>query len=293
MAVLLALGAAYGVFLLYTGVAFGWRGLSPGPSPLRRTARRDRAQEFLVQAGLEDVRLIELVAVIVVLAVVGAGLAYSLFGGVLAPLAVALACALLPVSSARRRRRVRITRARDAWPRMIEEIRLQAVTLGRSIPQALLAVGMRGPVEFQPAFEAANRTWLLRRDFPATVRVLKERLADPTADVICETLLVAHEVGGSDIDRRLTALMEDRIADLQGRKDAISKQAGARFARRFVIAVPIGMALAGLQIGNGRAAYATPVGQAGVLVGLAIMAVCWLWAGRIMRLPEQDRVFAE
>ncbi len=293
MAVLLALGAAYGVFLLYTGVAFGWRGLSPGPSPLRRTARRDRAQEFLVQAGLEDVRLIELVAVIVVLAVVGAGLAYSLFGGVLVPRAVALACALLPVSAARRRRRVRIVQARDAWPRMIEEIRLQAVTLGRSIPQALLAVGMRGPVEFQPAFEAANRTWLLRRDFPATVRVLKERLADPTADVICETLLVAHEVGGSDIDRRLTALMEDRIADLQGRKDAISKQAGARFARRFVIAVPIGMALAGLQIGNGRAAYATPVGQAGVLVGLAIMAACWLWAGRIMRLPEQDRVFAE
>lgn len=293
MAVLLALAAAYGVFLLYTGVAFGWRGLSPGPSPLRRTARRDRAQEFLVQAGLEDVRLIELVAVIVVLAVVGAGLAYSLFGGVLAPLAVALACALLPVSSARRRRRVRIAQARDAWPRMIEEIRLQAVTLGRSIPQALLAVGLRGPVEFQPAFEAANRSWLLRRDFPATVRVLKERLADPTADVICETLLVAHEVGGSDIDRRLTALMEDRIADLQGRKDAVSKQAGARFARRFVIAVPIGMALAGLQIGNGRAAYATPAGQAGVLVGLAIMAVCWLWAGRIMRLPEQDRVFAE
>ena len=108
---------------------------------------------------------------------------------------------------------------------------------------------------------------------------------------MCETLLAANEIGGTDIDRCLAALVEDRSQDLQARKDARSRQAGARFARRFVLVVPLGMALVGLTIGNGRAAYETPAGQILVMTGLAMIAACWVWAGRIMRLPAEQRVF--
>ena len=101
---------------------------------------------------------------------------------------------------------------------------------GRSIPQALLDVGRRGPEELRPAFDAARREWLISTDFERTVNVIKARLADPTADAACETLLIAHELGGSDLDKRLEALIEDRILDTQGRKDARAKQAGVRFA---------------------------------------------------------------
>src|SRR4029077_10535097 len=111
------------------------------------------------------------------------------------------------------------------------------------------------------------------------------------ADATLETLLVAHEVGGSDLDRRLGALVEDRVQDLEGRKDARAKQAGVRFARRFVLVVPLGMALAGLSIGAGRSAYQTAGGPIGVAVGLGMMVACWLWAGRLMRLPDEERVF--
>src|SRR5207253_7754572 len=121
--------------------------------------------------------------------------------------------------------------------------------------------------------------------------VLKERLADPTADAAVETLLVAHEVGGPEVGRRLVALVEDRVQDLQGRKDARAKQAGVRFARRFVLVVPLGMALAGISIGTGRAAYGTLEGQAAVVAGILSVVGCWLWAGRLLRLPEEERVF--
>ena len=104
---------------------------------------------------------------------------------------------------------------------------------------------------------------------------------------------MAHELGGSDLDRRLGALVEDRIQDTQGRKDARAKQAGVRFARRFVLIVPIGMALAGMSVGNGRAAYQTALGQVAVVAGVGMVIACWLWAGRIMRLPEEERVFHE
>jgi tight adherence protein B len=289
----LALAAGYGVFLIYTALAFGWRGVGIAPSATRTAARRDRRGEWLAQAGLSDVRLSEIAAVSVVLFIIGSGLAYALFGGVAAPLAAGAFAASFPLAAARQRRAQRRAAAREAWPRMIEELRLLATSVGRSVPQALFDVGRRGPEEMRPAFAAAQREWLISTDFERTLAVLKGRLADATADSVCETLLIAHEMGGSDIDRRLTALVEDRIQDLQGRKDAAAKQAGARFARAFVVIVPLGMALVGLSIGDGRAAYSTRLGQLAVVTGMLLIGICWVWAGRLMRLPEEDRVFYE
>lgn len=289
---LLAVVGAYGVFLVYTALALGWTGIGVSPVPtVRRRSRRDRARDWLAQAGLDDAEPLEMSAVVAVLLLVGVGLGYVVFGGVVAPVAAGLTAATVPVASARRRRGHRIEQARDAWPRMIEEVRVQTANLGRSIPQALFAVGARGPEELRPAFDAAQREWLVSTDFDRTLRVLRSRLADPTADAVCETLLVAHEVGGSEVDRRLRALAEDRIQDLQGRKDARARQAGARFARLFTLGVPVGMALVGLSIGSGRAAYATALGQLGVAVAFVLTGACWLWAGRIMRLPVEERVF--
>jgi tight adherence protein B len=288
----LAIGAGYGVFLLYTAFVYRWKGLGPGPAPVARQ-RQHRLQDWLVQAGLHEVRMGDLVGAMVVIAVVVAGVAWALFGGVLAPVIAGIFAAGFPVAAARQRRRQRRIAARDAWPRMIEEIRLRATTLGRSIPQALFDVGLNGPEELRPAFETARREWLLTFDFPSTVCVLKAQLADPTADSVCETLLIAHEIGGTDLEQRLEALIADRIQDLQGRKDTVSKQAGAKFARWFVLVVPVGMALVGLSIGNGRAAYTAPRGQLAVVIGLSLIAICWLWAGQFMRLPEERRVFTD
>lgn len=290
----LTLVGAYGVHLLYTGVVLGWSGLGAGPRRTRaRTAPGDRARAWLERSGLGEVGVAELLAVMGVLFAIGAALAFAVFGGVLPPVAAGVFAATFPVAAARVRRQRRVLDARDAWPRMIEEIRLLTGTVGQSIPQALFQVGARAPEVMRPAFEAARREWLISTDFPRTASVLKARLADPTADAALETLLVAHQVGGSDVDRRLAALVEDRIADLQGRKDARARQAGVRFARRFVLIVPVGMALVGLSIGNGRAAYQTPIGQSAAVVGLVLLAACWIWAGTLLRLPEEERVFGE
>ena len=180
----------------------------------------------------------------------------------------------------------------DAWPRLIEEIRILTASLGRSIPQALFEVGRHG---------ARRDAARVRRSAPGVApvhrlrphrAVLKAGLADPTADAACETLLVAHELGGTDLDRRLAALVEDRIQDAQGRKDARAKQAGARFARRFVLIVPAGMALAGHvgRYGSGRVPDAARASCSSSSRS-RWWSACWIWAGRVMRLPDEQRVF--
>ena len=289
--VVCSIAAAAGVYLVYTEVVLGRRGLRMPLSP--RRARRALGREWLVQAGLRDVRPAEFVTVTVALSIFGAALAFAVFGGVLPALVVGAFAGSFPVASSRARRAARRATAQDSWPRMLEEMRVQTSALGRSIPQALFEVGRRGPRELQPAFEAAHREWLISTNFERTLGVLKTDLADPTADAVCETLLIAHELGGSGLARRLEALIEDRVLDTQGRKDARAKQAGVRFARRFVLLVPLGMAFAGMSVGEGRAAYQTPAGQLLVMVGIGMVAVCWLWAGRLMKLPEEQRVFYE
>jgi tight adherence protein B len=283
-----ATAAGFGVHLVWTA-GHGRRGLfAPRPTPRRR-----KVGDWLVQAGLDGVDPAAFGSVVAALAFVGGLLGYGLFGGLAPAVVTAAFAATFPAASYRHRRAARRAKAQEAWPRLIEEIRILTGSLGRSIPQALFDVGRRGPDDLRPAFAAAQREWLLSTDFERTLRVLKDRLADPTADAACETLLIAHDLGGADLDRRLAALADDRVQDVQGRKDARAKQAGVRFARRFVLAVPVGMAMAGMSVGNGRAAYSTPLGQALVVSGIALTALCWVWAGRIMHLPDEQRVFVE
>ncbi|MFT6804338.1 MAG: tight adherence protein B [Nitriliruptoraceae bacterium] len=291
VAFVLAVLAGYGAFLVFTSVAMGWRGVGVSPTVFRRAARTTDLTTLLTQAGLERVGAIEFLATSVILLGVGAAVGWAVFGGIIAPLFIGFGVAYAPVAAAIARRSARLEHAREAWPRMLEELRLQVVSLGRSVPQALFTVGARGPLELRPAFDAARREWVMSTDFGRTLDVLRAKLSDATADAVCETLLIAHEVGGTDVDRRLRALIDDRIADLEGRKDARSEQAAARFARSFVLVVPLGMATVGLTIGNGRDAYRDPLGQIGVLIALSLIAVCWLWASRMLKLPTEDRVF--
>lgn len=289
LAVVAAACAGWGAHLLYTSLVLGWGGVGAGPARRHRRARP--VAGWLAEAGLEGVAVGEFVGVVAAVAAAGAAVAWLLFGAVLPAALAAVLAGATPLAGYRARRRRRMEVARQAWPRMLEELRLATGALGRSIPQALLEVGRRAPAELAPAFAAAEREWLLSTDFGRALAVLQAALADPTADAVCETLLVAHEVGGSDLGRRLGDLIDDRVAELDGRRDAQSKLAGVRFARRFVLVVPLGMALAGLSIGDGRAAYATTGGQLAVAAGLLAVAACWVWSGRLLRLPDEPRVY--
>jgi tight adherence protein B len=292
--VALAIAAGYGTFLLFTARVFGWRGIGIGPG-VRPAGRRigNRARAWFAHVGLGDVRPRDFAVAIAAVFGLVALLIYALFGGVVIALVVGAFAATFPLTVARQRRRTRRAVAQQAWPRMIEEIRVLTSSIGRSIPQALFEVGREAPIELRPAFATAHREWLISTDFARTIAVLKERMGDATADAACETLLVAHELGGAELDTRLADLAADRREDTQYRKDAQARQAGVRFARRFVLLVPLGMAFAGLAVGTGRDAYESPSGQLAVVVAIVMIAACWFWAGRLMRLPDEQRVFDE
>jgi tight adherence protein B len=287
--------AALGVFYIYTSI-IGWKGVGFTPTKERPSnlATKTTATDWLRQAGVADVTPAQFLAVELGVALFAFLIGFALLGAILPALAIAVFAATSPLAAYRARRRHLRDQSREIWPRLIEEVRVQTSSLGKSIPAALIEVGRSAPNEpMKLAFAEAAREWSLTTDFGRMIRVLKDRLADPTADATCETLLIAHELGGTDLDRRLRALIDDRSMDVEERRDAESRQSGVRFARYFTLAVPIGMALSGMTIGNGRASFQTTGGQIGVLIAVLLTAGCWMWAGRIMAIPEAQRVLTK
>lgn len=225
----------------------------------------------------------------------GVGAVGTLVGAIAIGGPVALAVGVLAAACAAVGRRsvasARRDQARRAWPALLDEVRVLTTSGGRSIPRALFEAGDRVPQPMAGDFVAARQAWRVSADFDRTLAVLKDRLGEASTDTVCETLLVAHHLGGADLGRRLARLAQDRRRDLATRDLASAKLAGARFARRFVVVVPLGMAVAGQAVGTGRAAFASPGGQAVGLVAACLVATCWVWAGRFLRLPDEPRIF--
>ena len=89
---------------------------------------------------------------------------------------------------------------------------------GRPLPQALFEAGRHAPPEVRPAFASAQREWQTSTDFGRALTTLKAELAEASTDVVCETLLVAQQIGGTGVGRRLEALIDDRHRELQLRR---------------------------------------------------------------------------
>ena len=154
--------------------------------------------------------------------VVGLVVTFLLFGAPLPALLGGVLASMLTAVSARAELERRQERVADVWPAVLEETRVLAGAGGHPIPHALFEAGRRTPKDIRESFGAAQREWQTSTDFARALTVLKGELAEASTDVVCETLLIAHQVGGTGVDRRLEALIDDRLRELDLRRDANS-----------------------------------------------------------------------
>ena len=244
----------------------GWTGVGAGPRRARPTPAAGGSGTGWPRPASTTCSRVEFVGVVGVLFVVGAALGFAIFGG-----AAARRSCSAPSPPASRSRPTAagagpgVRCAQEAWPRMIEEIRILTGALGRSIPQALFEVGRRGPVELQPAFAAAHREWLVSTDFARTVARAEGR-ASPTRPPTpparrCSSPTSSAAPTSTAASRRWsrTASRTCRAARTPGRsRPACGSPAGSCSSSRSAWRSP------GMSVGNGRAAYATPFGQLAV-----------------------------
>lgn len=284
----IVLGLLFGTGLFCIWWSFWARDVDPDrqsePPALIRRLRDD-----LVQAGYPSITPRALL--------VGCGAAFALVFlfvyAVVGVPAIALCFALMaawgPYALVRMRARQRRNRLRDLWPDAVDNI-TSAVRAGMSLPEAVSQLGHRGPDELRPAFQAFAQDYRITGRFHDCLDRLKDRLSDPVADRLIESLRIAREVGGSDLGRLLRTLSEFLREDSRTRSELETRQSWTVNAARLAVAAPwIVLAMLSSRPESVQA-YSTGTGAMVLAVGAAITAVAYWLMVRIGRLPEDERV---
>lgn len=278
--------------LLGAGLVSVWWSCWPDERPLarpRRSSWRERMQDLLVQAGAPSVTPGGLLGAcaamggmvgLVVLAVSGSPMVSVCFAG------MAAAAPSVAVRSRARRRRAEI---RELWPEVVDDL-VSGIRAGLSLPEALIALGDRGPAELRPAFARFGEDYRATGRFAESLDLLKARLADPVADRIIEALRLTRDVGGTDIGRLLRTLGQFLRDDLRTRGELEARQSWTVNAARLAVAAPwVVLALLSTRPGT-AAAFDTAAGAVVLLSGAAASWIAYRTMVRIGRLPEEARV---
>lgn len=286
MGALIGLGLGLGLLLVSWAVTDDGVGTAPDPLPRRVL---DRAQRTVGEAGLGRLGVGGLLA-----CCLGSGaVAFVLAAGVSRSpvLASAFGCvaAYAPLAVVRGRRRRRQDALRAAWPDVVDDL-TSAVRAGLALPEALIQLGRRGPVELRPAFERFAADYRAGGRFNESLDLLKQALSDPVGDRVIESLRMAREVGGNDLGRLLRTLSQFLREDARTRGELEARQAWTVNGARLAVAAPwLLLALLATRPQAVRA-YDSAAGLLVLGVGTAACVGSYRLMMRIGRLPAEERV---
>ena len=259
------------------------------PAAPRKAGPVSRLSDELAQAGFDAMTWRSLVGACVMAFVV----VFLVFAATTKVMPVAFCFALMagyaPIVLVRMRARKRRSVMRDLWPDIVDNIG-SAVRAGLALPEALSQLRIRGPEELRPAFASFAEDYRATGRFQECLDRLKERLSDPVADRLIESLRIAREVGGSDLGRLLRTLSAFLREDARTRAELETRQGWTINAARLAVAAPwIVLAMLSSRPGSLQA-YSRPAGVLVLAIGGVLSLVAYRVMVRIGRLPEEGRV---
>ena len=284
MGALVGLGVGVGLMLIWSAFFLPRR-------PARPASSAGRLSQLLARAGLGQVSVTGFVLLCAVLAVVSALLVELVSGTPPVAAAFGLMGGYLPVAVVSGRARRRQREFAEVWPEAVDNL-ASAVRAGLSLPDALAALGTRGPEPLQDAFQQFALDYQVTGRFSDCLDRLKARLADPVGDRVVEGLRVAREVGGGELGRLLRNLSGYLRDDARTRSEMESRQAWTVNGARLAVAAPWMVLLFMSFQSEVIHRYSSPAGVMVLAFGAAACAVAYRLMMRIGRLPAERRILS-
>jgi tight adherence protein B len=283
MGALVGLGVGVGLLLVWSALLV--------PRQKRGERPRGRTTELLARAGLGEVSIAGFLALCVVCGGVSAFAVHVVSSTPPVALAFGVIGAYVPVAVVSGRARRRQREFAEVWPEAVDHL-VSAVRAGMSLPDALAALGVRGPEPLRPAFDGFALDYQVSGRFGESLDRLKARLADPVGDRVVEGLRVAREVGGGELGRLLRNLSGYLREDLRTRGELESRQAWTVNGARLAVAAPWLVLLFMSFQGQVIQRYASPGGVLVLAVGAGLCVVAYRLMMRIGRLPVERRILS-
>jgi tight adherence protein B len=254
---------------------------------------------FLVVVALKPSRIVEgarhgipwrVVALSALLASAGFVIALALCGVIGLAIAVAgLVAGTIPWWRARRRRK-HDELCEASFPEIVETI-ISRLRSGDTLLGALSESCANAPRRIVKAADEFSQAYRVTGNADLALDDLKGAWAHPTADLIVETVRLAHDTGGANTVQVLRDLADHIRADRNLRRDIEAKQSWVRVAARVGVAAPwVVLAFLSLR-GEAASAYNSPVGLTVLVVGL-MLSVAAYWSMVAMGAPaRRERIF--
>lgn len=274
-----------------TGLLLVWSAFFVPRTPRTGPRRPGRTQALLTRADLRSVSPASFAVLCLVTGLLAALVVQAVSATVPVALAFGVMGGYLPVAvvSARARRRQR--ELAEVWPEAVDHL-TSAVRAGMSLPDALAALGTRGPEALQPAFADFALDYQVTGRFGECLDRLKDRLADPVGDRVVEGLRVAREVGGGELGRLLRNLSGYLRDDLRTRSELEARQAWTVNGARLAVAAPWLVLLFMSFQSEVIRRYASPGGVVVLVVGAVTCVAAYRLMMRIGRLPVERRILS-
>lgn len=252
-----------------------------------RRARRVRPRASL--PGL-DVSTAQFWATVVAAAGVTFFVVYALTELVVVSLVPAVVVATLPRAYYQRTRAQRLARVQEAWPDGLRDI-LSSVRSGSALPSAIEHLASFGPEPLREAFQGFDVYSRSLGVVPA-LELVKQDLADPTADRVIEVLILAHERGGAVVPAILEDLAEATTKDMWTMEQVRSEALEQKINSRVVFVLPW-LVLVAMTARSGafREFYSSPAGLLVVGIGGVMSLVGIAVTSRLGAQQAEPRVF--
>lgn len=251
--------------------------------------RRPRRRSRILLPGL-DVSSNQFWATVLGAAAVTYFMVFALTGLVVVSMVPALVVATLPRAYFARKRSLRLGRVQEAWPDGLRDI-LSSVRSGASLPTAIENLATFGPEPLREAFQGFG-VYSRSLGVVRALELVKDDIADPTADRVIEILILAYERGGSVVPDILEDLAEATTRDLwtleQVRTEALEQKINSRVV--FVLPWLVLVAMTA-RSGAFRDFYSTTAGLLVVAFGGVMSLIGVALASRLGAQPVEPRVF--
>lgn len=271
------------------GLVLIWLSLSSPRPAAERSHRVGRTREVLDRAGLAGTTVRGLWSACATSASVVFVSVQAVSRTVPVALAFGLMAGYLPLGMLAGRGRRRQRELAEVWPEAVDNL-ASAVRAGMSLPDALTALGHRGPEPLREPFLAFGADYQVTGRYGESLDRLKQRLADPVGDRVVEALRVAREVGGGELGSLLRNLSGFLREDARTRSELESRQAWTVNGARLAVAAPWLVLLMLCFQREVIARYASPAGVVVLAGGAALCLGAYRLMVRIGRLPAERRV---
>jgi len=262
----IGLGLFVGV-LVFTGVPE-----RPAGKPRRRRASVQERTRRIVVGAIAGV--ITLLATRWVVAGIGVGLLVAYWDRIAG-------------SSAVERRAINKLEALASWTESLRDTIAGAIGLEQAIPATAASAG----VSIRPSLNLLVDRLRIRESLPNALKQFADDLDDPSADIICASLLLNARLRGPGLRDVLTALAVSTREELDMRRRIEASRKSIRRSVRIVLVIVLGM-MGGLSILNRQ--YVKPfdsvLGQMVLIIIVALFGLGLMWL-RSLSAPSKTERF--